>query len=124
MNNIQRSKRGFTLVEIMIVVVIIGLLAAMAIPAFNKVRAQSRQKTVTNNLRQLAAAGQQYMLDKGVTQAAYTDLVGTATDNYIRSITPVADELPSYQAFTMAQGTTQVTISSPANSFDTVTYNL
>ncbi len=123
MNN-KNSKKGFTLVEIMIVVVIIGLLAAMAIPAFNKVRAQSRQKAVTNNLRQLAAAGQQYMLDKGVTQAAYTDLVGTATDNYIRSITPVADEAPSYSAFTMAQGTTQVSISSPASAFPTVTYNL
>ena len=39
MNN--RSKQGFTLVEIMIVVVIIGLLAAMAIPAFQKVRSSS-----------------------------------------------------------------------------------
>jgi type IV pilus assembly protein PilA len=124
MNYNKHAKKGFTLVEIMIVVVIIGLLAAMAIPAFNKVRAQSRQKAVTNNLRQLAAAGQQYMLDKGVTQAAYTDLVGTATDNYIRSITPVADELPSYQAFTVAQGTTQVSITSTSGAFPTVTYNL
>jgi len=123
MNN-KHSKKGFTLVEIMIVVVIIGLLAAMAIPAFNKVRAQSRQKAVTNNLRQLAAAGQQYMLDKGVTSAQYTDLVGTLTDNYIRSITPVADELPSYQAFSVTQGTTQVSITSPSGAFPTVTYNL
>jgi type IV pilus assembly protein PilA len=119
MNN-TKQKKGFTLVEIMIVVVIIGLLAAMAIPAFNKVRLQSRVKAVTNNLRQLASAGQQYMLDKGVTQASYADLVGTATDNYIRSIAPVSGE--DYSGITIAQTTTQISLSNAG--FGTVTYNL
>ena len=119
MNN-KSNRKGFTLVEIMIVVVIIGLLAAMAIPAFSKVRQQSRQKAVTNNLRQIAAAGQQYMLDKGVTQAAYTDLVGTGTDNYLHNVSPVSAE--DYTALIVAQTTTQLSITS--DGFGTVTFNL
>lgn len=51
-----RSKKGFTLVEIMIVVVIIGLLAAMAIPAFEKVRRTALAKAMRNDARQLGAA--------------------------------------------------------------------
>ena len=67
MKNLSSSnlRRGFTLVEIMIVVVIIGLLAAMAIPAFQKVRQSSQDKAVLNNARQLAAAADQYFLENG-----------------------------------------------------------
>lgn len=89
----NNNKKGFTLVEIMIVVVIIGLLAAMAIPAFQKVRTNSQDKTILNNLRQLNAAAQQYFLEQGVTSVTSTNLVGTDTDKYIKSIQQVADEV-------------------------------
>jgi type IV pilus assembly protein PilA len=90
----KHSKKGFTLVEIMIVVVIIGLLAAMAIPAFQKVRTTSQDKTITNNLRQLNAAAQQYFLEatNGVTVVATADLVGTETHKYIKSVQQVRGE--------------------------------
>ena len=58
-----RSTKGFTLVEIMIVVVIIGLLAAMAIPAFKKVRENSIGKAMENDARQIGSAAQQYFLE-------------------------------------------------------------
>lgn len=96
----NKSKKGFTLVEIMIVVVIIGLLAAMAVPAFQKVRATSQEKAITNNLRQIASAADQYFLENGVETVALTALVGPTL--YVKSLPPVAGE--TYPA-TIAAGT-------------------
>jgi len=72
-------KAGFTLVEIMIVVAIIGLLAAIAIPNFVKARATSQTNACINNLRQLDGAKQQWALENGKSD---TDAPGAA------SITP------------------------------------
>ncbi|EDY85280.1 Prokaryotic N-terminal methylation motif domain protein [Verrucomicrobiia bacterium DG1235] len=85
----KTSKKGFTLVEIMIVVVIIGLLAAMAIPAFQKVRKDSRASAVYNDARQLASAAQQYMLENNVTTVSvgYSDGdLGADLTPYVRRI--------------------------------------
>ena len=67
MKYLNKSSKGFTLVEIMIVVVIIGLLAAMAIPAFQKARRKSLETSVLNDGRQIGAAVQQYCMEYGVT---------------------------------------------------------
>jgi prepilin-type N-terminal cleavage/methylation domain-containing protein len=59
------NKSGFTLVEIMIVVAIIGLLAAIAIPNFVRARSVSQANACINNLRQMDGAVQQWALENG-----------------------------------------------------------
>jgi prepilin-type N-terminal cleavage/methylation domain-containing protein len=59
----NHKNAGFTLVEIMIVVAIIGLLAAIAIPNFVKARTTSQMNACINNLRQVDGAKQQWALE-------------------------------------------------------------
>jgi len=83
--NKQNTNFGFTLVEIMIVIGIIALLCAMAIPAFNQVRTTSQTKTCVNNLRQIAYAKDQYfLLNGGESSVDLADLVGE--DGYLKSL--------------------------------------
>jgi prepilin-type N-terminal cleavage/methylation domain-containing protein len=82
------GKRGFTLVEIMIVVVIIGLLAAIAIPNFIRARATAQQNTCWNNVRQFNAAKDQYTLEAGLSTGA-TIADTTVLNGYLTNLTVV-----------------------------------
>ena len=64
-NKIRNDSSAFTLVEIMIVVAIIGLLAALAIPGFVKARKQSQGRRILNDARQMDAAIDQWALENG-----------------------------------------------------------
>lgn len=76
----EMNKKGFTLVEIMIVVAIIGLLAAIAIPSFMRARQSSQSTGCINNLRQIDAAKDQYAMEKGLTNGAFLGSGGADND--------------------------------------------
>ena len=106
---LQKSKAGFTLVEIMIVVAIIGLLAALAVPGFVKARKQSQGRRILNDARQMDAAIDQWALENGKKDNDTIDTAGAAT--YLKSAWKSTDLLGN--SFGVGSvGSQQVTISS------------
>lgn len=80
LNRFRKSRQGFTLIEIMIVVLIIGILLAIAVPNFIQARDSSRSRSCVSNLKQIDAAKQQFAMDNrlaGSATVADSDIVGT-----------------------------------------------
>jgi len=78
------GKKGFTLVEIMIVVAIIGLLAAVAIPNFMRARTTAQRNACIANLKQLDGAKSLWALDSGAATGASVTMGDLVTD-YIKT---------------------------------------
>lgn len=91
---------GFVLGYVSLVFAIfwLGLLGAMAVPAFQKARAVSFEKILQNDARQIGAAAQQYMLENGEQPVTFhinpqTGSVSGALSEYVKHVTPGTEEV-------------------------------
>jgi type IV pilus assembly protein PilA len=100
MLKLMHKQKGFTLIELMIVVAIIGILAAIAIPNFLRFQAKSKQAEAKTNLGALGVSAESYRAEKDTYRAgAWTDLawapVGTTRYAYYYSGTDGAGVITS-----------------------------
>jgi prepilin-type N-terminal cleavage/methylation domain-containing protein len=85
LKKLTTKRAGFTLVEIMIVVAIIALLAAIAVPGFLRARKRSQASKIINDLRLIDSAMDQYAIENGKKTG---DSIGTADwTNYLKKDT-------------------------------------
>ncbi len=107
----MKSKKGFTLVELMIVVVIMAILVVVAVPIYNSVTDNARAKTCLDNQRTLISNLNTIIMDKGVTGTGELEFT-TQYENEKPKITLDADDVT---AFSTAWSATDIT-----NSFQTI----
>jgi prepilin-type N-terminal cleavage/methylation domain-containing protein len=114
-SKIRNNNAAFTLVEIMIVVAIIGLLAALAIPGFVKARKQSQGRRIINDCRQMDAAIDQWALENGKKDQDDIDTSATAAGSYLKTAWPTQDLLNNAYSYGKV-GSNQVGISSTSKT--------
>ncbi|CAN5704288.1 hypothetical protein BH23GEM6_BH23GEM6_11030 [soil metagenome] len=89
--NIKINTKGFTLIELMIVVVIIGILAAIAIPKFGAASERAKEKEADGILKQVFVMQEAYRANNGVYTAAVADLVAVGYE------APTAAQLKNFE---------------------------
>ena len=116
----KRDERGFTLIELMIVIAIIGILAAIAIPQFSAYRARSYNSAAQADLRNAATAQEAYFVDHDTYTTSETTLIGTTYGLYTSRNVVFDITGANNNAYTMTSshpsGTTTYTLEGPGGT--------
>jgi type IV pilus assembly protein PilA len=116
-SNKMKNQQGFTLIELMIVIAIIGILAAIAIPQFSAYRTRSFNSAATSDLRNAATAQEAYFVDNQQYTATEATLTGATYGLYLSEnvdfdITAATTSGYSMEAF-HPKGNTTYTLTGP-----------
>jgi general secretion pathway protein G len=79
----RRGRRGFTLIEILIVMAIVGILVSLAIPVYQRALIRSKESVLKNNLFTMRTVIDEYTYDKQKAPQSLQDLV---TEGYLREV--------------------------------------
>jgi type IV pilus assembly protein PilA len=118
----SKNTRGFTLIEVMIVIAIVGILAAIAIPQYSLHRTRSFNATAQGDLRNAATAQEAYFMDHGTYCSVTTNLIGPTYMLFFSkgvNFEIVADETNAFRYSMRAKhesGDTTFTVSGPGDS--------
>lgn len=82
----KRRRGGFTLIELMIVIAIIAILAAILVPNFIRARAQGQLTACKSNLKNIGTAMEMYSTDWNGKYPTDTGMAGQLTPNYLKTI--------------------------------------
>jgi prepilin-type N-terminal cleavage/methylation domain-containing protein len=115
---LQTKLAGFTLVEIMIVVAIIALLAAIAVPGFLRARKRSQASKILNDLRMIDGAVDQYAIETGRTTGAAVTVVDWT--NYLKKGTLLYNSGKSLLGSDYGDQVVDTLPSVPANDYATL----
>jgi prepilin-type N-terminal cleavage/methylation domain-containing protein len=102
---LRRARRGFSLLEVLFAVLILGVLAAVAIPMYNSTKADAEQKTCLSNLRAMASAESKYKLENGAYTTTATNLIGNGLGE--------VPKCPKGDTYTLTLTGTSITVACP-----------